>query len=126
MVKKQKPRMAIYKFTSCSGCQQALLNAERELPEIFAALDMVYFVEAKRENQSGPYDLALVEGSISQPKEIETIKELRHQTKVLITFGACAVYGGPQALRNWTDIEHLRKVSYERPSEIKALDWTSG
>ncbi len=122
----KKPRVAIYKFTSCSGCQQALLNAERDLPEIFAALDIVYFVEAKRDNQGGPYDLALVEGSISRAEEIEIVKELRRQTKTLITFGACAVHGGPQALRNWVDTKHLKEVSYERPGEIEALDWTSG
>ena len=124
--KQRKPRVAIYKFTSCSGCQQALLDAENELPYIFAALDIVYFVEAQSENKSGPYDLALVEGSISRPEEIETIKELRRQSKVLIAFGACAVYGGPQALRNWGDPKHLKEVSYERPERIKTLDWTSG
>jgi len=126
VTEKKKPRVAIYKFTSCSGCQQALLNAERELPEIFAALDIVHFIEVKRENRSGPYDLALVEGSISRPEEIAAIEELRRQTKVLIAFGACAVYGGPQALRNWTDTKHLKAVSYERPDETETLDQTSG
>ena len=121
-----KPRVAIYKFTSCSGCQQALLNAEKQLPAIFAALDIVHFVEAKRTNLGGPYDLAIVEGSISRPEEIETVKELRKQAEVLIPIGACAVYGGPQALRNWTDTRHLKEVSYERPDEIETLDWTGG
>ena len=113
-----KPRVAIYKFTSCSGCQQALLNAERDLPEIFASLDIVHFIEAKRENLDGPYDLTLVEGSISQPEEIDRIIELRRQSKTLIAVGACAVYGGPQALRNWTRVKRLKAV--------EALDQTVG
>jgi coenzyme F420-reducing hydrogenase gamma subunit len=103
-----------------------LLNAERELPEIFAALDIVHFIEAKRDNLSGPYDLALVEGSISQPEEIDRIKELRRQSKTLIAIGACAVYGGPQALRNWTEIKRLKEASYEKPEAIEALTETTG
>jgi sulfhydrogenase subunit delta len=121
-----KPRVAIYKFTSCSGCQQALLDAERELPDIFEAIDVVYFVEGQSVNEDGPYDLALVEGSISRSEEIESVKELRAQAKILIAMGACAVYGGPQALRNWADMRHLKDASYTQPNEIKALDWTGG
>lgn len=126
MVEAKKPRVAIYKFTSCSGCQQALLNAEDRLAEVFAALDIVYFIEGQRTNLGGPYDLALVEGSISRAEEIEQIKELRARTTTLIAIGACAVYGGPQALRNWKDLRHLKEASYERPEEIDSLDRTEG
>ncbi len=121
-----KPRVAIYKFTSCSGCQQALLNTENELKDILEALDIVYFKEAKRDNSDGPYDLAIVEGSISMPEEIETLKEVRNQARVLIAVGACAVYGGPQALRNWTDIRDLKDASYLRPELVESLSWTGG
>lgn len=121
-----KPRVAIYKFSSCSGCQQAFLNAEPHLVDVFNAIDIVYFIEGKRENQSGPYDLALVEGSISTSEEIEIVKELRNQARVLIPMGACAAYGGPQALRNWLDTEYLKQVSYERPGELDTLDWALG
>jgi len=126
VAEKKKPRVAICKFTSCSGCQQALLNAEDRLAEVFAALDIVYFIEGQRTNLAGPYDLALVEGSISREEEIERVKGLRAQTTTLIAVGACAVYGGPQALRNGADLRHLKEVSYERPGEIDALDRTEG
>ncbi len=121
-----KPRVAIYKFSSCSGCQQSLLNAEPYLAQIIGAVDFVYFVEAQQNNEPGPYDLALVEGSISRPEEIEMIKELRRQSKVLIPMGACANYGGPQALRNWENLDYLKNVSYEYPDDVEALDWTTG
>ena len=121
-----RPRVAIYKFSSCSGCQQALLNAEPYLVDIFGAIDIVHFIEGQQHNEPGPYDLALVEGSISRPEEIETVKELRGQAKVLIAMGACANYGGPQALRNWGDFDHIKKVSYEHPEDLDSLDWTSG
>ena len=121
-----KPKVAIYKFTSCSGCQQALLNTENELGAILEALDITYFKEAKSENSDGPYDLAIVEGSISVPEEIETLKEVRNQARVLIAVGACAVYGGPQALRNWDDITDLKNASYGQPDLIETLSWTGG
>ena len=124
--KKTKPRVAIYKFTSCSGCQQALLNAEHDLPDILGALDIVYFKEARRDNFGGPYDLALVEGSISVSEEIEILKELRKETKTLIAMGACAVYGGPQALRNWANMDELKKSSYRTPEHLDTLNWTGG
>ncbi len=121
-----RPKVAIYKFTSCSGCQQALLNTENELVDILGALDITYFKEAKRENSDGPYDLAIVEGSISMPQEIEILKEVRNQARTLIAVGACAVYGGPQALRNWTEIGELRKASYLKPDLVETLRWTGG
>ncbi len=122
----RKPRVAIYKFSSCSGCQQSLLNAEPYLGEIIGAIDFVYFIEAQQHNQPGPYDLALVEGSISRSEEIEAVKELRRQSKVLISVGACANYGGPQALRNWESLDYLKNVSYDDPKYVDALDWTTG
>lgn len=121
-----RPRVAIYKLSSCSGCQQALLNAEPQLARIINAVDFVYFIEAQQNNDPGPYDLALVEGSVSRSEEIEVIKELRNQAKVLIAMGACAVYGGPQALRNWGDAPYLRSVSYPHPEWMESLDWTTG
>jgi sulfhydrogenase subunit delta len=121
-----KPRVAFYKFSSCSGCQQSMLNAEKQLVDVLNAIDFVYWIEAKRENLPGPYDLAIVEGSISTPHEVEMVKELREQAKVVIPIGACAVYGGPQALRNWADPEYLKKVSYEHPEYLDNLDTTTG
>ncbi len=121
-----KPKVAIYKLSSCSGCQQSLLNAEPDLGAIIGAVDFVHFIEAQQNNLPGPYDLALVEGSVSRSEEIEIVKELRHQSSVLIAMGACAIYGGPQALRNWADIDQLKQASYEDPDSIDALDWTTG
>jgi coenzyme F420-reducing hydrogenase gamma subunit len=96
------------------------------LADIIGAVDFVHFIEAQQHNLKGPYDLALVEGSISTSEEIEKIKELRREAAVLISMGACANYGGPQALRNWGDYKHLKAASYDDPSTVKALDWTSG
>lgn len=122
----RKPKLALYKFTSCSGCQQALLNAEAALVDIFTKADVVHFVEIKRENIGGPYDLVLVEGSASTPEEIEVLKNLREEAQILVAIGACAVYGGPQALRNWLDLNKLKEASYPHSEWIDGMEWTGG
>lgn len=121
-----RPRVAIYKFSSCSGCQQAFLNAEPHLMDIFKAVDIVYFYEGKRNNEPGPYDLAIVEGSISTPEELETIKRLREETKFLMPIGDCAVYGGPQAQRNFWPTDDLMAAAYPEPRHLDVLPQTNG
>lgn len=121
-----KPKIGLFKFTSCSGCQQMILNCEQELLDILGAVEIVHFVEARRENSPGPYDVAIVEGSISTPEEVERIKEVRAQSKILVAVGACAVFGGLQALRNWWPLEAIKQEVYERPEEVEALAWSTG
>jgi sulfhydrogenase subunit delta len=99
--KNKKPRIAILKFASCDGCQLSLLDAEDELLAVLGAIEVAYFPEASRTMLKGPYDIAFVEGSITTHHDAERIHQLRHQTKTLITIGACATAGGIQALRNW-------------------------
>lgn len=123
---KQKPKFALYKFTSCSGCQQALLNAESSLMDILTETEVAHFLEIKSASKEGPFDLVFVEGSASTPSEIDTLKNLREGAKVLVAIGACAVYGGPQALRNWLELADLKKTSYQRPDWIDGLEWTGG
>lgn len=121
-----KPRVALYKFSSCSGCSQVLLNCEPQLVDIFGAIDLVYWVEAKSENLPGPYDLVIVDGGVSEPHEIELLKKMREQTKKVVAIGACASYGGPQALKNYANIEDYKEAAYPRPEWIKTLDWAGG
>ncbi|MGZ8610925.1 MAG: NADH-quinone oxidoreductase subunit B family protein [Actinomycetota bacterium] len=97
-----KPRVAVFKMASCDGCQLQLLDAEEALLELAGAIDIVNFAEASSHIEPGPYDVTLVEGSVSTPELIEQISEIRRESKVLITIGACATSGGVQALRNAT------------------------
>lgn len=121
-----RPRVAIYKFSSCSGCQQSFLNAEPYLMDIFKAIDIVYFYEGKRDNLPGPYDVAIVEGSISTPEELEIVRRLRKETKFLMPIGDCAVYGGPQAQRNFRSMDDLITASYPEPQHLDVLPETNG
>jgi coenzyme F420-reducing hydrogenase gamma subunit len=117
-----KPKLAVYKFASCDGCQLSLLDCEDELLTIAGAVEIAYFVEARRQTLAGPYDVSLVEGSVTTDEEIERIKEVRRQSQFLVSIGACAVAGGIQALRNWTDVNEYTNVVYARPEYIDTLD----
>ena len=116
-----KPRLAVWKFSSCDGCQLTLLDCEDELLDIAEAVDIAYFLEATRTMRAGPYDVSLVEGSISTAEEAERIQQIRRDSKLLITIGACATAGGIQALRNSQEHASLKAVVYPSPQFIDAL-----
>jgi len=116
-----KPRLAVWKFASCDGCQLTLLDCEDELLALADALDIAYFPEASRAMQPGPYDLSLVEGSITTPHDAERIGEVRRQSKFLVTIGACATAGGIQALRNFADVDEYIATVYASPQYIHTL-----
>jgi sulfhydrogenase subunit delta len=118
---KRRPKVAVWKFASCDGCQLTLLNCEDELLAIAGAVQLAYFPEASRAVIKGPYDLSLVEGSITTPGDAKKILEIRHQSKRLVTIGACATSGGIQALRNFKEIGAFVKVVYARPEYIDTL-----
>lgn len=120
-----KPRLAVFKFASCDGCQLSLLDAEDELLAVADAVQIAYFVEASRSFQGGPYDVALVEGSISAPEQVQQIKEVRRQSRYLIAIGACATAGGIQALRNWADADEFTRIVYAHPEYVETLETSS-
>lgn len=115
------PRVAVHKFSSCDGCQLALLSLEDELLAIAERVDLAYFLEARSARSAGPYDIALVEGSITTPHEAERIQQVRKDTKYLITIGACAMSGGIQSLRNWATLDGFTRAVYATPEYIHAL-----
>ena len=119
--KKAKPKLAVWKFSSCDGCQLTLLDCEDELLAVAGAFEIAYFLEATRAQVKGPYDVSLVEGSIGTAHDIERIRKIRAQSKWLITIGACATAGGIQALRNFRDHEALLRAVYARPDYIDSL-----
>jgi len=121
MAKKQKPKLAVWKFASCDGCQLSLLDCENELLAVAGAVDIANFPEASRLVVKGPYDLSLVEGSITTAHDAERIHKIRRMSKYLVTIGACATGGGIQALRNFADIDKFIAMVYANPAYIKTL-----
>jgi len=121
MAQKRKPKLAVWKFASCDGCQLSILNCEDELLELVGAVEIAYFPEASRAEVAGPYDVSLVEGSITTPHDAERIHKIRRMSKFLITIGACATAGGIQALRNFADVEDFLRIVYATPSYVETL-----
>jgi sulfhydrogenase subunit delta len=113
--------LAVWKFASCDGCQLSLLDCEDELLAVAGAIDIANFTEASSAVVAGPYDLSLVEGSITTAHDAERIREVREQSRFLVTIGACATAGGIQALRNFRDVDEFRRVVYARPEYIDTL-----
>ncbi len=118
---RQKPRLGVWKFASCDGCQLSLLDCETELLAIVGAIDIAYFPEATRGSVRGRYDLSLVEGSVTTPHDAERIHDIRERSDRLITIGACATAGGIQALRNFADVKEYAAIVYAQPEYVKTL-----
>ncbi len=117
----RRPRLAVWKFASCDGCQLSLLDCEDELLAVAGAVEIANFPEATSAFLPGPYDLSLVEGSILTAHDAERIQEVRRQSRHLVTIGACATAGGIQALRNFRDVQECIAAVYASPQYIDTL-----
>lgn len=115
------PTLAVWKLTSCDGCQLTLLNCEDELLPLAGRVRIKHFIEASSAVEPGPYDVSLVEGSVTTAEEAERVKEIRARSRVLVVLGACATAGGIQALRNFGDVAEFRSLVYAQPRHIATL-----
>ncbi|HDS09753.1 MAG TPA: hypothetical protein ENN73_05940 [Firmicutes bacterium] len=116
-----KPRIGVYGFTGCAGCQLAIIDCEDQLADIFAAADIKVFYEASSSNDyDAEVDVALVEGSINTDKQLEELNYIRRKAKILIAFGSCAHHGCVQGMAlgdgNWE--ERWRKVYGDIKMEV--------
>ena len=116
-----RPTLAVHKFSSCDGCQLQILNMEDELLDLNEAVDIAYFLEASSATRPGPYTISMVEGSVTTEHEVERIKKIRHESKILISIGTCATAGGIQALRNVADADEYANIVYPNPEYLSYL-----
>ena len=116
-----KPRIAVFKFASCDGCQLCLLDCEDELLAVAERGGDRPLSRSQPRHRKGPYDIALVEGSITTRPMPSGSSEIRRQSQFLMTIGACATAGGIQALRNWDDVTEYVQAVYARPEYISTL-----
>ena len=123
--RRYRPKVAVWKFASCDGCQLSLLSCEDDLLDVLGEIEIAYFLEATTAMIKGPYDLSLVEGSITTEHDAQRIRKIRQQSKKLVTIGACATAGGIQALRNFGDVDHFIRSVYARPDYISTLRTSS-
>jgi coenzyme F420-reducing hydrogenase gamma subunit len=116
-----RPRIAVYKFSSCAGCQLQILNIEDHLLDIAGAVDLAYFVMARREKGAGPFDIGFVEGAITSPEEVAKIKQVRKECKTLVALGTCAAFGGIPTLKNWQPQREMEERVYTDLSAIHSV-----
>ncbi|HLX62966.1 MAG TPA: oxidoreductase [Planctomycetota bacterium] len=121
MPRARKPKLAVWKFASCDGCQLSLLDCEDQLLALTDEVEIAHFLEASSRSVRGPYDLSLLEGSITTAHDAERIQRVRKASKHLVTIGACATAGGIQALRNFKDVKEFASIVYARPDYIDTL-----
>jgi coenzyme F420-reducing hydrogenase gamma subunit len=121
MARSKRVKLAVWKFTSCDGCQLSLLDCEDQFLALAQQVQIAKFVEATSAEIKGPYDLSLVEGSITTPADAERIRQIRRQSKALVTIGACATAGGIQALRNFKHVPDFIAAVYASPEYISTL-----
>jgi coenzyme F420-reducing hydrogenase gamma subunit len=117
----RRPKVAVWKFASCDGCQLSLLDCEDQLLPIADKIEIAHFLEASRARVEGPYDLSLVEGSITTPRDAARIREVRACSRKLVTIGACATAGGIQSLKNFGRVEDYVRIVYATPEYIDTL-----
>ena len=120
-----KKKLAVWKFASCDGCQLSILDLEDEIIPLSEEINIAYFPEASSDYQAGPYDISLVEGSITTAHDLQRIEQVRAESEVLVTIGACASAGGIQALRNFANVKEFINLVYAHPEYIKTLDQSS-
>jgi coenzyme F420-reducing hydrogenase gamma subunit len=115
-------KLAVWKFASCDGCQLSLLDLEDEILLLADRIEIANFPEASSRMVEGPYDLSLVEGSITTAEDSQRILDIRRHSRFLVTIGACATSGGIQALRNFSSIQDFMKAVYASPEYISTLE----
>lgn len=118
----RKPSVAVYKFSSCDGCQLSLLNLEDEILDLAGTVEIAFFLEATSKISPGPYDIAIIEGSISTPHEAARIVDIRQQASVVVALGTCATSGGIQALRNFASVDDYAMMVYQHPEFLDTLE----
>jgi sulfhydrogenase subunit delta len=116
-----KPRVAIFDFACCEGCQLQIVNLETELLDLISVVEPVTWREAMTE-QSDQFDIAIIEGSITRPQDEERVKEIRSKARVLIALGACAVMGGVNRLKNNFDLEDVKECVYGLAARMPHLN----
>jgi len=116
-----KPRVAIFDFACCEGCQLQIVNLEEEILNLLDIIQPVEWREAMSE-QSTEYDIAIIEGSITRAEDEERLKKIRERAKILIALGACATIGGVNKLKNLFPLQDVREIVYAKHADMPHLN----
>lgn len=115
-----KPKLAIFDFACCEGCQLQIVNLEEEILNLISLVNPVEWREAMSEHIEN-YDIALIEGSITRPEDEEKLRKIRKGAKVLVALGSCASTGGLNKLKNNFDLEEVKQCVYGEAADMPHL-----
>ena len=115
-IKPEIPRIAVFDFTSCEGCELQLANKEETLPDFLAALQIVAFREVSSA-KGDDYAIALIEGAITRPDEVERLTKIREKAAVLVALGSCACFGGVNRMKNAFSMEDVNREVYGKDAK---------
>src|SRR3989339_1981988 len=113
-----KPKVAFFDFASCEGCQLQVANMGELLLDVLGAIDVVEFREVMSEKWDKDYDVAFIEGSITDEHLEERIKKIRERAKVLVAYGSCACIGGVNGMKNSFELDEIRKYVYGKDYKL--------
>lgn len=112
-----KPKVAFFELTSCEGCQLQIVNLEDEIVSVSGLVDIVNFREAISD-KGDSFDIVFIEGCVSRPKDEKKLKELRDKAKYVVAMGACACIGGINCMKNFQNLDEVRKAVYGEKARL--------
>jgi len=95
-----KLRVATVWLGGCSGCHMSFLDMDEFLIELAGLIDLVYSPVIDVKEFPEDVDVCLIEGAVCNEDNLEILRKIRERTKVLVSFGDCAVTGNVPAMRN--------------------------
>ena len=121
-MKKKKPKVGIFKYSCCAGCEFQLIYFQKHVLEVLGAIDVIYCKMLRSGGKAeGPFDVALIEGAITEEWQASQLKRVREASRYLIPIGTCAVCGGVPAIKNTRDELDVEKDVYEDLSVIHSV-----
>ena len=112
-----KPKVAFFDFAGCEGDQLQIANLEEEILDLLGHIEVVSFREVMKEH-SDDYDIAFVEGSCTRQSDEERLKQNRKNAKIVVAIGACATIGGINSLKNYQDMQTVKKTVYGKDADL--------
>ena len=114
-----KIRLATAWLGGCSGCHMSFLDLDEKLIDLAEAVELVYSPIADVKEFPEHVDVTLVEGAVANVDHVELAEKIRERSKIVVSFGDCAVTGNVTSLRNKFPVEDLlTKVYHEGPGAV--------
>jgi NAD-reducing hydrogenase small subunit len=113
----RKLRVATAWLGGCSGCHMSLLDMDERLLALAGRIELLAspLTDLKDFPEA---DVTLVEGAVANEDHLAHIRHIRAHTKLLVSFGDCAVTGNVPAMRNAYGIEDVLNEAYEASSSV--------